>query len=193
MKAFVNILSIFRILAAFAIIPALMLQYFLTALILFSAAAVSDFLDGFLARKFNACTKIGGVLDHIGDKFLVVNALIMSVMFLQIWSVIVPAVLMICRELYVSGLREFLGTQKIAMPVPKARFSLGKVKTSVQMLTLAAVFLWILAVNADWGDEFLNHDLLFVGIGGLWLALACSIGSAVQYTIEFVKNLKKIK
>ena len=141
-------------------------------------------------------TKIGGVLDHIGDKFLVVNALIMSVMFLQIWQVIVPAILMVCRELYVSGLREFMGTQKIAMPVPKYRFSIGKIKAFVQMIAVAALFLWIWAVNAenaDWNSDFLTHDMLFVAICGLWLATLCSVVSAAQYTAAFVKNLKKIK
>ncbi|MDR1071761.1 MAG: CDP-alcohol phosphatidyltransferase family protein, partial [Rickettsiales bacterium] len=128
MKYFVNFLSVFRIIAAFAIAPLLMDQMFAAAFGLFVLASVTDWLDGFLARRFKVATKIGGVIDHIGDKFLVANALIMMVMFLQIWYVIIPATLMICRELYVSGLREFLGTQKIEMPVPKSRFSLGKIK-----------------------------------------------------------------
>lgn len=193
MKIFVNLLSVFRILASFAIVPLLLGQHFMTVLIVFVLASASDWVDGFLARKYNVCTKIGGVLDHIGDKFLVVNALIMVVIFLQIWSVIVPAIIMICRELYVSGLREFLGTHKIEMPVPKARFSLGKVKTSTQMLALVAVFVWIWSVNADLDSEFLSYDLLFVSIGGMWIATLFSIMSAVQYTITFAKNLKKIK
>jgi len=198
MKIFVNILSIFRIIAAFAIIPLLLGQLFPWAFFVFVFASISDWLDGFLARKFKATSKIGGVIDHIGDKFLVANTLVMLVMFLQIWPVILPAVVMICRELYVSGLREFLGTQKIEMPVPKYRFSFGKIKAAVQMLAIAVLMFWIWAVNADWmwmmydGDVF-TYYLLYTGIGGLWLAMLFSVLSAGQYTAQFVKNLKKIK
>jgi len=193
MKVFVNILSISRILAAFAVVPLLLEQYFDLAFVVFAAACVSDWLDGFLAKKYKVETKIGGVLDHMGDKFLVTTTLIMMIMFLQIWSVLVPAVLMICRELYVSGLREFMGTQRIEMPVPKRRFSFGKIKTSVQMAALGAMLLWVWAVNADWQSEILTYYMLFVGIGGLWLALACSLFSAGEYTVQFAKNLKRIK
>lgn len=193
MKLFVNMLSIFRILAAFAIVPLMIWEMFAATFVIFILAAITDWLDGFLARKFNATSKIGGVLDHIGDKFLVVNAMVMAVMFLQIWQVIIPAVLMICRELYVSGLREFLGTQKIPMPVPKHRFSVGKIKAFTQMLAIAAILLWVWAVNADWECKILTYYLLFGGIAGLWVALAASLVSAGQYTAEFARNLKKIR
>ena len=193
MKIFVNMLSIFRIFSAFLIVPLLLEQLFMTAFIVFVAAAMSDWLDGFLARRFKVQTKIGGVLDHMGDKFLVVNALVMMIMFLQIWWVIAPAVLMICRNLYVSGLREFMGTEKMEMPVPKDKFALGKVTTFLQMGSLALLLLWIWAVNADWDSEFLTYHILFAGVGGLSLAAFFSIVSAVQYTSTFVKNLKKTK
>ena len=113
MKFFVNFLSAFRIAASFAIIPTLMFQMYWTSLILFVLAALSDFFDGFLARKYDVCTKIGGVMDHIGDKLLVVNTLIMLTVMMPVWFIVVPVIILIARELYVSGLREFLGTQKI--------------------------------------------------------------------------------
>lgn len=193
MKIFVNMLTVFRILSAFAIVPLLIFQMFGIAFVLFIVASATDWFDGFLARKFNATSKIGGVMDHMGDKFLVVNALIMMIMFLQIWWVIFPAIIMICRELYVSGLREFMGTQKIAMPVPKYRFSWGKIKAATQMLSLAFMLLWVWAVNGDWSSQFFTYYLLFASIGGLWIAMASSLISAIQYTGLFVKNLKKIK
>ena len=142
MKLFVNLLSIFRICVAFAIIPTLMMQMYWLSLALFAAGAISDWMDGFLARKFNVCSKLGGVLDHIGDKLLVVNTLIMLALMLRIWFIVIPVILMIARELYISGLREFLGTQKIEMPVPKARFSMGKIKTTIQMIAIAAFLLF---------------------------------------------------
>ena len=102
MKFFVNFLSAFRIAAAFAIIPTLMLNMYWTTFILFALGAMSDWFDGFLARKYNVCTKIGGVLDHIGDKLLVVNTFIMLAIMMPAWFIIVPIIIMICRELYIS-------------------------------------------------------------------------------------------
>lgn len=199
MKFFVNFLSAFRIAASFAIIPTLMFQMYWTSLILFILAALSDFFDGFLARKYNVCTKIGGVMDHIGDKLLVVNTLIMLTVMMPVWFIVVPTILLIARELYVSGLREFLGTQKIEMPVPHARFSLGKVKTTFQMITIVA-FLGLFALSTLVTPETISKSYLIamnmlsqIGIVGLWISLLASVWSATQYTFTFVDKLKKSK
>jgi CDP-diacylglycerol--glycerol-3-phosphate 3-phosphatidyltransferase len=199
MKFFVNFLSAFRICAAFAIIPTLMLNMYWTTFILYVLGAASDWFDGFLARKYNVCTKIGGVMDHIGDKLLVVNTFIMLAIMMPVWFVVVPIIIMIARELYISGLREFLGTQKIEMPVPKARFSMGKIKTTLQMISIAA-FLLIFVVGTIITPESDSRTLMYmiyilpqVGIWGLWLSLIASIWSATQYTMTFLGHLKKIK
>ena len=199
MKLFVNLLSLFRICAAFAIIPTLMLQWYWVTLILFALGAISDWLDGFLARKFNVCTKLGGVLDHIGDKLLVVNTFIMLAMMMRFWFVIIPIILMIARELYISGLREFLGTQKIEMPVPKNRFSMGKIKTTLQMLAILS-FLMLFAVSTIITPDTISAKLLITmnilsqaGIIFIWFALVASLWSATQYTFTFLGKLKKIK
>lgn len=194
MKAFVNGLSVFRIVSAFAIVPLLLLyQFYLTTLVVFIVAALSDFFDGWLAKKYNAASIVGGVLDHIGDKFLVVIALILTIMFLQIWLVIIPAVLMICRELYVSGLREAMGALKMDLPVPKARLSMGKVKTTLQVISIGVILLWIYVINAGYVHPFLTRYLLFIGIGGLWLSAASSLWSAVQYSHVFMQKIKRIR
>lgn len=199
MKFFVNFLSLFRICVAFAIIPTLMLQWYWVTLILFALGAISDWLDGFLARKFNVCTKLGGVLDHIGDKLLVVNTFIMLAMMMRFWFVIIPIILMIARELYISGLREFLGTQKIEMPVPKNRFSMGKIKTTLQMLAILS-FLMLFAVSTIISPDTISSKLLITmnvlsqaGIIFIWFALVASLWSAVQYTFTFLEKIKKIK
>ena len=199
MKFFVNFLSAFRIAAAFAIIPTLMFQMFWTTFILYALAAMSDWFDGFLARKYNVCTKIGGVMDHIGDKLLVVNTLIMLTVMMPVWFIVVPVILMIARELYISGLREFLGTQKIEMPVPKARFSMGKIKTTLQMISIAA-FLLIFAIGTMITPDtdstllmYMINTLQYIGIWGLWLSLLASVWSATQYTQTFLGHLKKLK
>lgn len=198
MKFFVNFLSAFRIAAAFAIIPTLMFGLYWTSFILFLLAAVSDWFDGFLARKYNVCTKLGGVMDHIGDKLLVVNTLIMLTVMMPVWFIVVPVILMIARELYISGLREFLGTQKIEMPVPKARFSMGKIKTTLQMIAIVAFLLMfamatlMTTTNSSFVMWTINV-LPYIGIWGTWLALVASLWSATQYTFTFAQKLKQIK
>ena len=210
MKTFVNFLSIFRIATAFAIIPTMLLNWYLVSFILFALGAISDWFDGYLARKYDCCSKIGGVLDHIGDKLLVCNALILlpfipiDIAFIstfytpianKLWYIIIPVILMIDRELYISGLREFLGTQKIEMPVPKARFSMGKIKTTIQMIAIV-IILFAVSIHKVPGNKTLLYilsKLPEIGIAGLWFALVASLWSATQYTMTFTEKLKKIK
>ena len=210
MKTFVNFLSIFRIATAFAIIPTMLLNWYLVSFILFALGAISDWFDGYLARKYDCCSKIGGVLDHIGDKLLVCNALILlpfipiDIAFIstfytpianKLWYIIIPVILMIDRDLYMSGLREFLGTQKIEMPVPKARFSMGKIKTTIQMIAIA-IILFAVSIHKVPGNKTLLYilsKLPEIGIAGLWFALVASLWSATQYTMTFIEKLKKIK
>ena len=199
MKFFVNFLSAFRIAAAFAIIPTIMFGMYKTTFILYVLAAASDWFDGYLARKYDVCSKLGGVMDHIGDKLLVCNTLIMLAVMMPVWFVVVPIILMIARELYISGLREFLGTQKIEMPVPKARFSMGKVKTTFQMITIAA-FLGVFAIGTLITPQTTSRFVMYmiyalpqIGIWGLWISLGASLFSAAQYTRTFAVKLKKIK
>lgn len=198
MKFFVNFLSAFRIFTAFAIIPTLLYQLYWLTFVLYTLGAISDWFDGYLARKYNACSKLGGVMDHIGDKLLVVNSMLMLAIMMPVWFIIIPIILMTARELYISGLREFLGTQKIEMPVPKSRFSMGKIKTTLQMISIAAFFL-LFAVGTTLSPEsnsriymFLLSVLPTIGIWGTWLSLVASIWSATQYTITFAGHLKKL-
>lgn len=199
MKRFVNFLSGFRIAAAFAIIPMIMFGWYWTTFIVYVLAAASDFFDGYLAKKYNATSKLGGVMDHIGDKLLVANTMIMLAIMMPVWFVVVPVIIMISRELYISGLREFLGTQKMEMPVPAARFSLGKVKTTMQMITIAA-FLLMFAVAASLTPTMTSRFVMFmiyalpsVGVFCMWASLVFSIVSAAQYTRTFAEKMKKIK
>ena len=199
MKTFVNFLSAFRIAAAFAIIFTIMFNLPWVTFILFALGAMSDWFDGFLARKYNCCSKLGGVLDHIGDKLLVCNTLIMLTLMGPVWYIVIPVIFMIARELYISGLREFLGTQKIEMPVPKARFSMGKIKTTIQMIAIAVFLLWF-AIFASVTPDTTNRIVFYMiyilpklGIACLWFALVASLWSATQYTFTFAEKLKKIK
>ncbi len=199
MKFFVNFLSAFRIATAFAIIPTIMFGMYKTTFVLYVLGAASDWFDGFLARRYDVCSKLGGVMDHIGDKLLVCNTLIMLAVMMPVWFVVVPIILMIARELYISGLREFLGTQKIEMPVPKYRFSIGKIKTTFQMITIAA-FLGVFAIGSIITADTTSRAIMYmlyilpqVGMYGLWVSLAASLISAAQYTRTFTQKLKQVK
>ncbi|RBI86729.1 CDP-diacylglycerol--glycerol-3-phosphate 3-phosphatidyltransferase [Rhodosalinus halophilus] len=136
-----NILTILRLLAAPAV--AVMFLYFNRpwadwfALCLFLAAAATDWIDGRLARAWGQETKLGAMLDPIADKAMVVIALMVIVGYSSYspW-VVLPATVIVFREVFVSGLREFLGATAGTLRVTQ----LAKWKTTVQMLAIAILF-----------------------------------------------------
>ncbi|QHQ35938.1 CDP-diacylglycerol--glycerol-3-phosphate 3-phosphatidyltransferase [Algicella marina] len=137
-----NILTVGRLLAAlalalvFVILPRPFADW--AALVLFVAAALTDFLDGYLARKWNQTSAFGRMLDPIADKAMVVIALavLMGLNGLNA-LLLVPASLILFREVFVSGLREFLGADAGKLKVT----GLAKWKTTVQMFAIPALFL----------------------------------------------------
>lgn len=133
-----NILTLFRLLAApgvifaFLILPRPFSDW--VAFALFVGAAVTDYVDGYLARKLNQISKIGTMLDPIADKAMVALALLA----LAVWSplaaaVVLPGAVILFREVFVSGLREFLGDVAGTLKVTQ----LAKWKTAVQMIAIA--------------------------------------------------------
>ena len=136
-----NVLTILRLLAAPAV--AVMFLYFNRpwadwfALCLFLAAAATDWIDGRLARAWGQETKLGAMLDPIADKAMVVIALMVIVGYSSYspW-VVLPATVIVFREVFVSGLREFLGATAGTLRVTQ----LAKWKTTVQMLAIAILF-----------------------------------------------------
>jgi len=136
-----NILTILRLLAAPGV--AVMFLYFTRpwadwfALVLFVVAALTDFLDGYLARAWNQQSRFGAMLDPIADKAMVVIALLVITGFsgMNPW-ILLPATLIMFREVFVSGLREFLGSQAGLLQVTK----LAKWKTTAQMVAIAVLF-----------------------------------------------------
>ncbi|MCL2737501.1 MAG: CDP-diacylglycerol--glycerol-3-phosphate 3-phosphatidyltransferase [Alphaproteobacteria bacterium] len=187
MKVFVNCITAFRVALAFLIIPCFIFELFGIAFFLFLVAAISDFFDGYLARKYNVSTKLGAVMDHTADKFLIAIVSILIAIFWPEWPVSVPIILMICRDLYVSSLREFAGAQKMELPVGFG----GKIKTVAQMVALGGLLLtiWIIPFAA----EDVSYDLWTASAVALWVALGFSLLSAGLYTKGFVKKLLKSK
>ncbi len=131
-----NLLTLIRIWA----IPAIVATFFFKGawpswlgVILFTIAGITDYLDGYLARHWNQLSRFGRVLDPIADKLLVGSILIMLSWQGRLPGIMVlPAVIILCREILVSGLREFLAEIKVGCPVTR----LAKWKTACQMLAL---------------------------------------------------------
>ena len=141
MKQIPNFLTSFRLF----VIPVLILSFYIpgmvanvTAAILFALAAITDYFDGYFARSLKAQSNFGKCLDPIADKLLVIVAIVMLVNFNggDLW-ILIPGIIIICREVLVSGLREFLAELRVSVPVSK----LAKYKTAVQMTAITGLLL----------------------------------------------------
>ncbi|WP_092778899.1 CDP-diacylglycerol--glycerol-3-phosphate 3-phosphatidyltransferase [Jannaschia pohangensis] len=136
-----NMLTVLRLLAAPGV--AIMFLFFARpwadwfALVLFVVAAVTDWFDGYLAREWQQETRFGAMLDPIADKAMVVIALLVITGFsgMNPW-ILLPATVILFREVFVSGLREFLGNTAGLLKVTK----LAKWKTTAQMVAIAVLF-----------------------------------------------------
>jgi len=141
---------------------------------LFVAAGVTDYLDGMAARSMGEISSLGKFLDPVADKLLVSAILMMLVAFDDIRGLaILPALVILCREILVSGLREFLAGIKVGVPVSK----LAKWKTAVQMTALGV----LIVGNA--GPTLMGGKLTSVTIGEtlLWIAALLTIVTGYDY------------
>ena len=213
-----NILTLGRLIAAPGV--AIMFLYFTRpyadwfALILFILAAVTDWFDGYLARAWKQETKLGAMLDPIADKAMVVIALMVIIGFSS-WSpwLVLPATVILFREVFVSGLREYLGDVAGTLKVTQ----LAKWKTTTQMIAIAVLFsqgvfehyLGMSVFGMD--DEMITaildgqeEDVLglwwklagmnWAGVGGLWLlwlAAALTAITGFDYLIKALPHLKE--
>ena len=179
-----NLLTLSRILA----VPLLvMLMWnatwlgYLGAFVLFCIAGATDYLDGYLARAQGAVSKLGQFLDPIADKIMVAGTILMLVEndIVRGWSVI-AAIIILIREITVSGLREYLAGAQVSVPVSQ----LAKWKTAFQMIALGAL---ILAGAAD--QVILWLPAYEVGIAGLWLAAGLTIVTGYDYLRVGLKHM----
>ncbi len=138
--------------------------------IIFSIAGITDFFDGYIARKYNLTTALGKFMDPIADKLLIAAALLMMVAFHRIEGLsVVAAVIILCREFAVSGLREFLAELKVSVPVS----TLAKWKTTLQIIALG--FLLV----GDAAPETINAVL--IGNICLWVAALLTLYTGYDY------------
>lgn len=184
-----NLLTYGRILA----VPLIVLCFFIegklqssdfarwTALVIFAIASITDFFDGYLARIWNQTSNIGRMLDPIADKLLVSTCLLLmaadtekTIAGWTLWA----AITILCREILVSGLREYLAELKVSVPVTR----IAKWKTTVQMLALA----FLLAGPA--GDKVLPYTTQ-IGIFLLWIAAILTIYTGYDYFRAGLKHV----
>jgi len=182
-----NLLTYARIVA----VPVIVLCFFVegrlassdwarwTALTLFIIASVTDFFDGYLARIWNQTSNIGRMLDPIADKLLVASVLLLmaadgTIAGWSLWA----AITILCREILVSGLREYLAALKVSVPVTR----IAKWKTTIQMVAIA----FLLAGAA--GDKVLPYTTE-TGITLLWVAALLTIYSGYDYFRAGVKHM----
>ncbi|MBI3594672.1 MAG: CDP-diacylglycerol--glycerol-3-phosphate 3-phosphatidyltransferase [Nitrospirae bacterium] len=173
-----NLLTLLRI----ALIPLFVMIYseptplrsFL-ATVAFLLAALTDFLDGYLARKRGEITQFGKLMDPIADKLLVISALLLLVYFqrIPVWMVII----LVGREMAVTGLRAVASLEGVIIPADRW----GKYKMGAQ-ITALALLLWNLTFPLDFQ---------FWGIFFLWIALFLSIFSGFQYFINYARAAYK--
>lgn len=146
-----------------------------TAAWIFALASITDFFDGYIARKRNIVTVFGSFLDPIADKFLTVSCLIMLQHLERVNTFIV--IVLVLREMYMTSLRLLAMNEGVKVPVNQ----IGKWKTATQMVGIPC-----LMANEIW------HGIPFPVIGHILIYIACilSIWSAVHYTFNMVTKLK---
>ena len=178
-----NILSLSRILAIPFVVGALFLDEPLgnwLALAMFVLAGVTDFLDGHLARAWKQQSALGRFLDPIADKLLVAALILMLVGIGRVSGLaLLPAIVILMREILVSGLREFLAEIKIGVPVTR----LAKWKTTIQLVALG----FLIAGPA--GPYFGPISTTDIGVVGLWAAAVLTIVTGYDYLRAGLRHL----
>ncbi len=168
-----NLLTLSRILAIPIVVASFYLQgdyarWFACAL--FSAAGLTDWLDGHMARRWAQQSELGRFLDPIADKLLVAATLFMLVATDRLSSgAVLPALVILCREILVSGLREYLAELRVGLPVSK----LAKWKTAIQMVAIGVL------IVGDAGPAFL--PVAAIGEMLLWVAALLTLVTGYDY------------
>jgi len=176
-----NILTLLRI----ALIPILLVLYYLpfnwvnlACGMVFAIACLTDWLDGYIARKYDQSTKLGAFLDPVADKLIVAVALVLlCVTYATPW-VTIPAIIIICREIVISALREWMAELGKRSNVKVS--SVGKVKTAMQMLSI------LIMLSFDPGTWY-----SMVGVVAMYIAAILTIWSMFIYLNAAWSDLKK--
>lgn len=150
-------------------------------------AGLSDYFDGFYARKYNVVSDFGKIIDPIADKLLVIGALLAlaSENMLDYYYSFIAALIIILREVLISGLRESMSSYKITLEVSL----MSKWKTAIQLLACGSFLLW--------RSDVLLYEIKLLGLisyAALWFAAIITTITGIQYILKinlFLKNEKK--
>jgi len=157
---------------------------------LFFAAALTDFLDGYFARKWKVTSDFGRMIDPIADKLLVAACLISFCIITQgLWFILVPALLIVGRDILVSGSREHAALSNIVMPPTR----LAKWKTAAEMAAIAILIVWTALQSFLPIDEIIPPAAKFsfaAGIALLWTAAFLSVYTGSLYFMAALKGKK---
>ena len=142
----------------------------------FVVASITDFLDGYIARKRNIVTVFGSFLDPIADKFLVVSSLIMLLAIDHVHPIVV--IILVVREMYMTSLRLLALTEGVDVPVS----SMGKWKTGTQMVAIPMLMIY---------ENFLGMNLPLIGTILIYISAFLSLWSALVYSLHMIKKLQE--
>ena len=174
----INILTFSRILIGMIIFGLLMLNnYYMLSFLLFFLAGFTDYLDGYLARKYNATSQLGEILDPIADKMLIIFLLIALALNLSSYLIGFVGALIICREIWVSALRDY-NSRNNNVDATKVIF-VAKLKTTTQLFTIS-IYLFALAFNL----------MLLIVIADIFMiiSLIITLYTGYLYTLNTFKN-----
>lgn len=144
--------------------------------VLFILGSITDWLDGYWARKFNAATNMGKFMDPIADKVLVLTALII-LLYLKRVDPFTPSIIL-ARDIFIGGVRSVAAADGIVIDAKPT----GKYKTALQMFSIPCMFL-----DLNLGSVTIAQ----IGEWGLWFSTILSVVSAVQYTTGYFSNVRK--
>ena len=178
-----NVLTLFRALAAI-VLPVIIIYGgevgALMATPILILAGISDYFDGFYARKYNVTSNFGKILDPVADKLLVIGVIfaLASENMLDYNYAFLPALLIVLREILISGLRESISSYKISLEVTL----LAKWKTTIQLIACGSFLVWRSNVF------FYNVEILgLISYTLLWMAGIITFITGLQYIIKIMK------
>jgi len=178
-----NLLTLSRIL----VIPLVVVTFYVVGdaaryigCVLFSAAGLTDWLDGHMARRWAQQSEIGRFLDPIADKLLVAATLLMLAATSRLPAIVLlPALVILCREILVSGLREYLAGLRVGLPVSR----LAKWKTAIQMVAIGFL------IVGDAGPAYL--PVVDIGEILLWIAALLTLVTGYDYLRAALAHLTR--
>jgi len=177
-----NILSIARVIAIPIIIGLLYFQWNLLALLTFILVGVSDYVDGWIARKYHVESKLGALLDPLADKLIILSTMILLLWLGRLDVVVkgystdligpILVIVTVGREMAIMGLRAIASSAGISVPVDKG----GKIKTTIQFVSISCLLVG-------------SFPFLEIGQGLLVVSVIAALWSAIRYVLRFIKGL----